>query len=233
MLPKILISCPTSIRKEYCLQDFFTNIRAFTYPEKYFFFVDNSHGSLFHVKEILLKGFECGYCSPHGKPNNVYICESYNAIRDYFLKNDFDYLLTLECDMFPEKDVISEMLMHDYPVVAARYFWGEGENSRLLGFEMHDSFGLNVNRLIKFEEGFFEYGTGKTKNFNAGLGCALIKREVIEEIPFRVEDHSIHNDSWFMSDVFSMGIETKFIEMIIRHENTNWFGYTDIATTWH
>lgn len=232
MLPKILISCPTSIRKEYVLSQYFENIRSLSYPEKYFYFCDNSHDPIFHVKEILLKGFECGYVSPHGKPNNVYICESYNLIRDYFLKGDYDYLLTLEADEFPQKDILEEMLMYDYPVVAARYFWGEGENSRLLGFEMDDSFGDNINRIIGLQEGFSEYGTGKTKSFNPALGCCLIKRDVVEEIEFRVADHNIHNDSYFHLDRYFSGIDCKIIDIIVEHRNQGWSGITDAKTIW-
>ena len=56
------------------------------------------------------------------------------------------------------------MMMYDFPVVAARYFWGEGENSRLLGFEMDDSFGDNVNRIIGLQEGFAFKGRVKKED---------------------------------------------------------------------
>jgi hypothetical protein len=148
------------------------------------------------------------------------------------LKGDFDYLLTIESDVMPPADIVEELLLQDCDVVCAIYFIGKGDGNRLINFELDDSFGMNVNRNIFLGEGFHQYGTGKTKSCNCGLGCCLIKREVVEEIPFRVEGCGVHNDSFFGVDCFQNGIELKVIDLIVEHQNTDWSGITDTPIHW-
>jgi len=220
--PKVLIVSPTNSRKDYCTIDFVNNLRSLTYPEKDFCFCDNSYDPIFHVQEFILRGIDCLYVHPQGKSNTQYICQSFNALRDYFLKGDWEWFLSVECDLFPPADIIETLLAYHKPVVSCRYFLAHGAHSHLLATEFDDSFSLNFNRNIFCLEGFHEYGTRKTKSGNSGLGCILIHRSVIAAIPFRLIDESTHNDTVASLDRDYFGIETTYCDEIITHKNSSW-----------
>lgn len=228
MIPKVLIGCPVNSRKNYCIQDYFKNISRFTYPSKDYYFVDNSANPSWHLKNVVAKGFKCDYVSPVGKRNNKYMCESQELIRDYFLQSDCTHWLSLECDLFPRSNIIEEMLAQDTPIVSMAYLIGQGKDIWVLKTEIENLFETNTNRNIDLKEGFLEWGTGNTKSKMFGLGCALIEREVIEQIPFVVnKDDTHHADTNFYFMLNILGYEVKYIEEIINHQNSNWSAVTD------
>lgn len=221
-LPKVLIVSPTSERKSYCTIDFVNNLRNLTYPEKDFCFCDNSFDPLFHISEFILRGIDCLYVHPQNKTNQQYICQSYNALRDYFLKGNWEYFCTIECDLFPPPDIIERLLAYQKPVVSARYFIGQGKHSHLLATHIDDTFSPNLNRNIFCEEGFHEYGTRETISGNSGLGCCMIHRSVVTQIPFRLMDATTHNDTIFSLDLDYFGIDVTYDDEIITHQNSSW-----------
>ena len=50
MKPKILVGCPTSDHKEYCLDKYLEGIKALTYPNFDFVLVDNSKEEKYYNK---------------------------------------------------------------------------------------------------------------------------------------------------------------------------------------
>jgi len=50
MIPKVLIACPTSDKKDYCLDDWYENILKTEYPNYTILMVDNSHDETYHNK---------------------------------------------------------------------------------------------------------------------------------------------------------------------------------------
>lgn len=218
-LPKVLVSCPVNYRKEYTAEAYLKNITGLTYPNKHFYFVDNSVFPLYHVYRFIDAGFNCDYIAPEQKNQNQYICESQNKIREYFLAGDYDYLCFIEEDLFPEPDIIQQLLNYKEAVVSARYFIGEGEKSHLLHLVHDDTFGENVNINYPPSGSYAEFGTGKNSSTVFGFGCCLIHRDVLEEIPFRIIDDTTHSDVPFALDLKFLGIEVEYHEKIIEHFN--------------
>jgi hypothetical protein len=168
------------------------------------------------------------HVNPRNRVTQEFICESQNLIRDVVLDEGYDYLFSLESDVFPQqKDIIERLMVHDLPIVSAPYFIDIGEASHLLigvlvksFVAKHGLFGI----ILPKRYGFFLMD-GKLKPTNqCGIGCSLIKREIIESTPFRYEKGMLqHSDSFFYLDLFRQGVPT-YIDTAVfaRHENSNW-----------
>lgn len=219
-IPKVLIACPISERKSYCIDAFLEHITNFTYPRKTFYFSDNSQNPNWAARKIVYEnGIDCDWISPEGKKSNQYIAESQQQIREHFLNSDADYLFSLECDIFPDRDVIETLLAENEGVCAMKYFIGEGAQSHILAQETDDSWSENTNRNQQPLETFIEHGRKNTAT-NYGLGCVLLSRKVVEEINFRVDERSeIHSDNYFSVDLRDSGYKIKVLDKIVTHHN--------------
>ena len=127
MLPKILIAAPTSEKKNYCFLDWICNVKKIDYPSEKMevMLADNSY-TYKYIEYLRSLGIKTVHDEKQEKTPIEYICESHNAIRDYFLKKDFDYLFHLESDVMVESQTLRTLLFHsiekNLPVVSASYF---------------------------------------------------------------------------------------------------------------
>lgn len=225
---KVMISCPMNIRKNYCLEDYLQNISQLTYPKKEYYLSDNSFDKSFHLEELLLKGWNCGYVSPHNKDSNQYITESFNQIREYFLQSDAEYLFLCESDLFPPTDIIEQLICYQKPVVSCHYFIGEGKESKLLHQQFDDKWlPDNVNINSHPSQSFMEFGTDKWSSNNSGLGVILLRRDVLEQIQFSCNDRTNHCDTFFSRDLDYLGIEVTYSGILVEHRNRSWQSYSD------
>jgi len=219
---RVLVGTPTSDKKIYCQDDFISNIKSFSYPHTNLI-VDNSVDRKNH-KRIMKDGIN----SIHIKPNNRHIysilAESHEEIRKYAIRNDFDYLLHLESDVFPPSDIIQRLLIHDKEIVSAMYMIDFGSESHLMAQEMEDIGSIRETRNLKNGQDLLFVNGGLQKIFHCGLGCVLIRRDVLEQIQFRWENGaSIAPDGFFAGDVDALGYE-KFIDtsILAKHINEEW-----------
>lgn len=222
--PKVLVGSPINERKAYCMDDYLTHCCNLTYPNKKFYFVDNSENRDWHVDNVIAKGFDCDYVNPKGRTNQQYICISQNAIRQKAIEENFDFLLFIECDIFPKKNIIEEMISYDEKVVACNYFIGQRENSHLLKTEIEKTtFGNYTNRNINDAEGFLDYVGNKKRSSMFGFGCCLIRRDVFTKFRFHVNSYDrSHADTPFYFDLWEAGIEPICHPEIVRHMNSSW-----------
>ncbi|MBS3112546.1 hypothetical protein J4418_00470 [Candidatus Woesearchaeota archaeon] len=99
MQPAILIACPTYQGMKYCINEFIQRLNQLTYPNYDILIVDNSNTldyynylkELTKSTEILILRDDCNL--PDGMDKLIH---SRNFIRDYFLKNNYDYLFTMD-----------------------------------------------------------------------------------------------------------------------------------------
>jgi hypothetical protein len=231
-LPRILIGAPQSDKKNYCFDEWLANVRNFTYPKENveIFLADNSDtpdNYRYFTQKLGIKGTYIG-----GKKNIIEkIADSHNAVRKYALDNKFDYLFHLETDIFPEETIIEKLLFHRMKLTACPYHVNidmDGSFKRDMCVEilLEDTQTFKKAVLVSDADEFFD---GKLKICQAaGLGCVLIHKDVLQQIPFRYERGvSSHPDSFFAVDCILKNIPF-YIDtgLFATHKNfTKWGEY--------
>lgn len=205
-MSKVLLAAPVSKYKEYVLFDWIRYIKKLD-GEYDILLIDNSMDISFHRK-IRKMGVACMYHKPRkNEPRlNETIANCSNELLDYFLKGEYTHFFSLECDVFPPKDIIVRLLSHGVPVVSAMYFIGNGNNIRPM-IQVADNEWTIVNS--DFEHVFWKITGGLTRTVGCGKGCLMIAREVFENtgIRFRVEpDKIVHDDTFLAKDLYDAEI---------------------------
>src|SRR3989344_9577139 len=108
MVVKVLVGCPTSFHKEYCLDKYAEGIKALTYRYSDVLLVDNSKDDSY-LNKIKVMGLNAtkGFYFEGARDR---IVASRNILREKVLNEGYDYFLSLEQDVVPPKDIIERML---------------------------------------------------------------------------------------------------------------------------
>ena len=231
MIPRILIAAPTSEKKNYCFLKWLSCVRQIDYPKDRMevMLVDNS-STYEYVEHLRKLGITTRYVEKEGKTPIEYICESHNVVRDYFLKNKFDYLFHLESDVMVKTQTLRTLLFHSeekgLPVVSASYFrYNDVDTTLLLQQNETDAIGIeNTVRNIGFKECLHLLGADLLRVWGSGIGAILIRREVMEKVPFRFQaGDNIYPDSWFYDDCDFKNIPIfADTSLILEHDSRIW-----------
>lgn len=200
--PKVLVGCPTSMHKKYCIEEYLAVARALTYPNYELILVDNSETDEYYdfleAKNVIV--FKAPYYAETARERIVI---SRNMLRQYALENEYEYFLSLEQDVIPPPDIIEQLLAHEKKVISAVYF--AEYSMRKEGKEI----GKTIMPLLyrrQDQETYIQL-TERDVSFNnvllvdmAGLGCMLIKSEVLEKITFRFDPEKIIFDDFFFCE---------------------------------
>ena len=102
---KILIGCPTSEHKSYCLKEYIEAVKKLNCDV---LLVDNSECEEYYnkIKSLGVNVIKDRY---YKKARNR-IVSSRNLLKEHCLKNGYDYLFSLEQDVIPPLDVIERLL---------------------------------------------------------------------------------------------------------------------------
>ena len=206
MIPRILLGAPINKRKAYILDEWLAFILTLTYPNLSILLVDNSADPTWH-KSIISKGFDVRYVAPKGRPE-AYIAKSQELIREYAIKNDYDYIFSLECDNFCPANTIELLLAHRLDNVNVPYFLKEGVETtigvQLMGinqptYRRYDVMPTSIN---------MDYINGRLRTGIPSIGCSLFSRKLFEGQPFRVESDQLgkFSDSFWHYDSINRGI---------------------------
>jgi hypothetical protein len=230
--PSILIAAPTYEGKHYCFEEWLLNIKRFTYPENRvkLLLADNSKTNdyaLFLAKEF---GIHCVW-KDYGKATPFQrLAYSHEICREFAVDNKFDFLLHLETDIFPQPDIIEQLLWCSKPVVSALYAIGGGANRLPIDIYIDEGGKFDGNFMparttATNELSSFLKGDSLKRVFNAGLGCALIRRDILQLIPFRYEEGSEGApDTHFAMDLLERKIPVYVnLDLMAYHEQeSNW-----------
>lgn len=233
--PKILIATPTSQYKDYCVEDWSKSISSLTYPNLDILILDNSedkeHVHTFTKYKFRPNTFLMHVPKKETDKNLCYLMARCNEIsRVFALKNNYDYILSIESDIFaPHKDCVQELLSHNVDVVGYNYFISQLYKSSLVNYiSVNPNFIVQEN-VITFEDiyNFINIKNRLQEVESLGLGFILIKRNVFSEIPFRVSEDEFskehHADTFYHLDIKRKGVivwcDNKHI---LTHRNTGW-----------
>ncbi len=192
-LPRILVGCPTSDYKSYCLREYVDAVKALTYKNYEVLIVDNSK-SRAYSKKIMSLGLSI-IKDVYTENAKARIVSSRNILREEAIKG-YDYFLSLEQDVIPPKDIIERLLGHHKNIATGLYFTYGSDKTLMPLLWVSDNSGL---RRLSEEESMF----GKVIEVEAaGLGCMLIPKAVLEKVKFRYEKESASfDDMWFCKDI--------------------------------
>jgi hypothetical protein len=227
--PKILICCPVHSRKAYCIERWVKHVRSLSYPNFDLYLVDNSDTPAFSFWVMENLGVECDYFqAPKGMRSVARMAVCNEACRKRAIDGNYDYMLSLECDIFPPLDIIEQLLAHNVPAVSAAYFIGEGEGQFPVRAAIEKSFGTTTNRHVSGLESYLNT-TGLLEPVEQnGIGCLLLHRDLFGFAYYTVKDSPSHADSHFHWALQQAGVQVYLDTSIIcEHDNRSWSTVTD------
>lgn len=195
---RVLVGCPTSDHKAYCLKEYADAIKSLTYKDYDILIVDNSKSQAYSKK---MKSLGLNVIKDKWQENaRERIVNSRNTIRGEVLKN-YDYFLSLEQDVIPPKNIIEKMLEHKKPIITGLYFTYKGEEKTITPLlwarEKGEIRSMTEDEAMQDQVVEVEA---------AGLGCMLIAKEVLGKVRFRYEKESnSFDDMWFCNDAKDNG----------------------------
>jgi hypothetical protein len=226
----ILLGSPINIVKSYCIYEWLDLLKKLTYPDLEIFLVDNSPNPEF-AKRIASLGFNVVWENPKGREIRYVMFTSMQRIATKFLSGDYSNLFILECDIFPPVDIVERLLKHDLDVVGTTYFTYQGYESKLQLRTIYEFLRNHEKHKIDYRVRYLTWSEaqmfmdGRVKPmYENGIGCKLIKRHIIENIPFRIDPLDTgFTDSFFAQDLWRNGIDNYIDTTIIpKHKNSNW-----------
>lgn len=233
--PKILVGTLFSEVKDYCIRPWFDNARKLTYSNFDLCMVDNSmdakyHKKIFEYAASRKKNSNIGslkviHVPRMGKSSEEFMANSANRLRRHFLEGGYEWMLNLECDVFPPADIVERLMCYNKSVIGATYFSGVKKTSYPMIIDFL-AYGSGANPTFDnppYLKGFYEMtDTFEPKPyFGQGIGICLWHRSVVERIPFRSVNNTFY-DSAFYVDLHNSGIQNYLVPTICRHENQLW-----------
>ena len=140
----------------------------------------------------------------YAKNRNQDITDKYNQARDLALCNGYDAMLTIEADMLPPPHSLEQLFGVGADVVYGLYVSRHGPHPWLVFSKVTE----NVRGSVQMGETWQERESmlgNVIDSTGVGLGCTLIRREVLGAVPFRMGDEWIANDWYFALDVAEKG----------------------------
>lgn len=206
-MKKVLVGCPTSFHKEYCLEQYANAVKNLTYKNYDVLLIDNSPDDIY-LNKIRNYGINA-LKGPYHEGARDRIVASRNLLRKYAIDNNYDFLLSLEQDVIPPLDIIECLLSHNKKAISGIYFARNIVNNNVelipLAYkEVPTKEDLPSMRPLNEQE--LLHGPKLIKIISCGLGCVLIHRDVLKEISFRYELNTF-DDRWFCIDLFNKKIE--------------------------
>jgi GT2 family glycosyltransferase len=203
MKPKVLVGCPTSYYKEYCFDEYLDAVKNLSYDNYDILLVDNSENNDYFdkIKKKLpvIKG-------PYDESARERIVLSRNILKDKAIEK-YDYLLSLEQDVIPPKNIIELFLEHNKKVVSGIYFNRDLKTRELIPLayiELPEKSpeGLPSMRTLNDSE---MLSNNLIKIVSCGTGCVLIHKDILKKISFRYEKNKdAFDDRFFGIDLFRL-----------------------------
>lgn len=137
------------------------------------------------------------------------ICDKHNHARSLVLNNNYDAVLFVENDMIIPEDTLDKLINADADVAYGLYISRHGWRRWLAFDSISDIAGVSFSQNInKAKERW-----GQVVNTQGvGMGCTLIKRNVLEKIEFRTHPDNMVADDWMFA------LDCKQLEFTQKHD---------------
>jgi GT2 family glycosyltransferase len=256
IMPKVLVATPVSKRHEHLLDEWLESLNKLNYPIE-IFLVDTTPETDEYFKKLKTKKVKDKFIkvirfawdySNHIVQHLAYAREK---IRKYFLKNNYEFLMSLDDDIFLPAWGIERLLSYNKDCVgfyvhiylepeqvpcifkSGEIIMGKGLEfysfaeidaykdfiERMANDKLSDTEKLLIPHMVK--DKFFPQ---LFKPYAVNLGCLLIRRNVLEKVPFRTHDTFIFGeDLWWFNEANDKRFEF-WCDCRHRclHKNTEW-----------
>ena len=221
MNPKILVGCPTWEGKKYCLKEYAEAVKKLDYDNFDVLIVDNSKDDSYitAIKEAGLNAIK----GPWHEKARERIIASRNFIKEYALKNGYDYFFSLEQDVIVQPDALKKLLSQNKKIISGIVMnnlpVGNTVKVMPMIYVEHklDSTGLDY---ISTEE----LSKSQVIEVKAcALGCVLIHKDVLKKITFRYTGG--FDDMMFCKDAIDSGFKI-YADTSVKpkHLHSSWEG---------
>jgi len=232
--PKVLVGITIYDGKEYIWKKFYENLQKLSYPNYDILVVDNSHNGKF-AKKLKRQNVNIVHIE-RATTSREALADSQNYIWEKVLSEDYDYLMFIESDLIPPRDIIERLMRHNVSVVGSMYYIGhagsihEPPRPCLFELEQKQDGSLGTTNLHP-DKGWNMFGKGLQKIHGCGFGSTLIHKNVLQKVRFW---HDLgtpikHSDVLFYMDLLNKGY-TVYVDtdIIIPHYNSDWKLVKDI-----
>jgi hypothetical protein len=214
---KLLIGCPTSEHKSYCLDRYAESLKSFSDCDV--LLVDNSKGKDYFNK---IKGMNIPVIKgPWFEGARDRIIASRNILRGKVLDEDYDYLFSLEQDVIANKDDLIKLLSHGKKIVSGVVYNNLPFKDKIKKIAMlFVEHPLDHTGLTYLDPDKVDFCRIK----GSGLGCILIHRSVLKNIEFRYKGDAF-DDMMFSKDCNDLGFQM-YADTAVRplHLHGSWEG---------
>jgi hypothetical protein len=235
-IPKVLIFSPTYEGKEYCRKKFIDNINKINYPNKEFIMIDNSETTNYY--ELLKSEGVPVHRTPRGNNSREALAAAQNYAVRYAINHNFDYVLSIESDLFPPKDIVQRLLRHWKPVVGALYYLGgyydevaKKQVPKIPCVFITKNDGSGGTRFITREEHeLLEKVGGIHRAHGMGVGCTLIDINVAKKYSFFCDNRfdNKHSDVYFYMKLWNDRIPVYVdYDTVVEHQPSPWSNVSD------
>jgi hypothetical protein len=204
---KILLAAPTYSGKIYCQDQWLDQLEKLTYPVDVLI-VDNSkypnnYEYLKEKAENSKHNFKVEYCKPKpGTSVRDALNDCMTIIRKAILDGGYTHWFSLETDVFIPYNTIEYLLAFDKSFIGLPYFHGSGVNGTFLMQQDFPGLDKRLSNISLPKKSFLDFKGELITCYQGGIGCCLVKRAVIEYIPFRIADFAPEQfpDAFFHDD---------------------------------
>lgn len=134
----------------------------------------------------------------------------YRRARDLFLAGTYDAVMVIESDIVPPADALRRLADLDADVAYGCYMFRPGNVVNVL--QRYPQPARNVGESLSCHPGLWDSAKkqGVIECSGSGLGCILIRRNVIESVPFEMEPGAVgFFDYYWTEQVYRAGYSMK------------------------
>ena len=233
-IPKILVFTITYEGKDYCYDKFMSYAKELNYPNMKHIIIDNSKTEDYFntLTERLADSPIEVYRTERGNNTREALARSQEYARRIAVKEGYDYIMSIESDLYFPPDIIQRLLSHAKEYVGALYLIGE-KKDRIPCItipEYNEELKIFGTRLLTEKgeaEGFVHSGLRIVSN--CGLGCTLIKRDVFKDIMFMYYPNlKGHSDTFYSNAAYKKGFKVFCdTDILCYHDNIAWENVKD------